>query len=500
MKRRDIALPDISRLRWQTWLILGLATVFSVCAYLAYSAFTYRTGFPLDDAWIHQTYARNLALRGEWSFIPGQVSGGSTSPLWSALLAVGFLLGLSPYLWTFCLGGLVLFALAVCAEISMRRLIVEYRSLIPWAGLLIVFEWHLVWAAVSGMETLLQALFVFVVLTLLINKSDRWALLGMLAGVSVWIRPDGITLLGPIVFVALMAQSTWRSRVRSLVSVFVGFGVFFVPYLLFNLVLADTALPTTFYAKQAEYISWQAKPIWERTGDVFLKMLTGVGIALLPGIFISVRRAVRSKDLGIISALLWVIGYHAIYVLRLPAYQHGRYLMPAMPIFFFIGLAGYFSYFYDAKKVQTPSRWFLKTSWSLILLLIGLSFWFLGMNSYSNDVRFIESEMVDTAKWVATNIPDEALVAAHDIGALGYFGEHALVDLAGLISPETIPFLRDETALANYLDMRDVAYLVAFPDWYPLLTSDLEPVFSTGALFAQSLGETNMAVYQWPGP
>ena len=36
-------------------------------------------GFPLDDSWIHQTYARNLAQTGQWAFVPGVPSAASTS-------------------------------------------------------------------------------------------------------------------------------------------------------------------------------------------------------------------------------------------------------------------------------------------------------------------------------------------------------------------------------------------------------------------------------------
>ena len=112
----------------------------------------------------------------------------------------------------------------------------------------------------------------------------------------------------------------------------------------------------------------------------------------------------------------------------------------------------------------------------------------------------IDSEMVATARWVSTNVPPDALVAAHDIGALGYFGGHNLVDLAGLVSPEVIPFLRDEDRIAAYLDQRGVTYLVIFPDWYQHLTSGLIPVFTTGAPYAPALGGLNMVVYRWPGP
>jgi hypothetical protein len=490
---------DSKLMGWRTWLILVLAAIVSSCSYLAYSAISYRIGFPLDDSWIHQTFARNLALRAEWSFIPGQPSGGSTAPLWSALLAIGFWLNISPYIWTYFLGGLLLFGLAACAESNMRYLVQEYRGFVPWVGLLVALEWHLVWASVSGMETLLHALIAFILLVSLIKKSSNWLLLGALAGISVWVRPDGITLLGPIIFTALFSQPSWKIRTRAIFIALFGFGIFFFPYLLFNLALADTALPTTFYAKQAEYANWQASSIFMRLGELVLQMITGPGIILLPGVIITARWAIRNGKWGYISAILWVIGYLGIYLLRLPAYQHGRYLMPVMPIYFFIGLIGFYQYYLDGK-MQERLWWFIKTAWGIALILVCISFWFLGMQSYSEDVRFIESEMVDTAKWVAVHLPDDALLAAHDVGALGYFGNHKLVDTAGLISPEVIPFLRNETELAHYLDSKGVKYLIAFPDFYPLLTSGLQPVYSSGAPYTLAQGGTNMVVYRWPGP
>src|SRR4051812_29622455 len=120
------------RLTRRDVLILGLGTLLIVLIYLAVSALTYRIGFPLDDAWIHQTYARNLAVRHEWSFLPGQPSAGSTSPLWTFLLAIGFFLPRSPYLWTYLLGGLILFGLALLVENILRRAEAGYAPRYPW--------------------------------------------------------------------------------------------------------------------------------------------------------------------------------------------------------------------------------------------------------------------------------------------------------------------------------------------------------------------------------
>ena len=71
------------------------------------------------------------------------------------------------------------------------------------------------------------------------------------------------------------------------------------------------------------------------------------------------------------------------------------------------------------------------------------------------------------------------------------------MDLAGLVSPEVLPFMRDQTRLAAFLDERHVRYLVAFPNLYPDLAKQSVPVFSSKGAFAPALGGENMAVYCW---
>jgi len=142
----------------------------------------------------------------------------------------------------------------------------------------------------------------------------------------------------------------------------------------------------------------------------------------------------------------------------------------------------------------------IRESWKLLTGIILISFWVLGTYSYAKDVTYIDNEMVTTAHWVAENVPSGTLIAAHDIGAMGYFGRHDLVDLAGLITPQVIPFIRDESKLSSYLDQRGVNYLVVFPDWYPMLTEGLHPIFITNTIYPPNSGGSNMAVYRWPAP
>lgn len=478
-------------------LILALATSLVVSAYLMVSQFTYGIGFPLDDSWIHQTYARNLAFLHEWSFLPGQPSAGSTSPLWTFLLSIGFFLPAAPYLWTYLFGGLILFSLSVLVEGIFRRAYAGYTPSYPWAGLFFILEWHLAWAAVSGMETLLHILVVTATLGLLIAGSRRYLLLGLLAGFSVWVRPDGLTLLGPVVLYIVLVEKTISTRTQAFFRLMIGFAALFAPYLLFNLALSGSPMPNTFYAKQAEYAIRQSAPFYILGRDFLLQFFAGVSLVILPGFIQKTVNAVRRREWGILLSVVWMVGYILLYVLRLPVYQHGRYLMPAMGIFFLIGLMGFYEFLPPLRTYRTrlTRQVFLTAA-----VLFSLAFSGVGAYTYGQDVGLIESEMVLSAKWAAQNIPAGTVVAAHDIGALGFFSQHSIIDLAGLISPEVIPFIRDETKLAAFMDEHDVQYLIAFPYWYPDLIQRGVPVFVTGGPFVEEPGSDSMTIYRWNKP
>ena len=466
-----------SNLRLDIRLITAIAALVAVGFYLLFSALVFRVGFPLDDSWIHLTYARNFAEHGEWAFRLGESSAGSTSPLWTFLLSIGYFLKLAPYASTYFLGWLVLTCLGIHAENTAQYFVKSYQPRIPWVGIFFVLEWHLTWSAVSGMETLLHGFVVLIVLAALMNGSRRYLTLGLLAGLSVWVRPDGLTLLGPILFTAFLAEDSWSSRGQAALKTVIGFGALFLLYLLFNLALSGKPMPNTFYAKQAEYEAfWLSTSLMERVGNYVNVLIASPFLVLVPGALIWSIKIIRLRNWGALAGVLWFLGYIAIYFMRLPAYQHGRYIIPALPILYLWGMLGVIEFITSPKANKR-----IVLLWQTVIVLLTLTFGFLGARQNANDVHWVESEMVLTAKWVEQNLPPGVSLAVHDIGALGYYVQNPLIDMAGLINPEIIPFIRNEEKLAEYLNANSADYLITFPGLYPGLTSQLKPVFVAGS-------------------
>lgn len=487
--------------------IFAICAALSLGSYLAAAEFVHRIGYPLDDAWIHQTYARNLGENFAWEFIPGQPSAGSTAPAWTFILAIGYWLGLNSYFWTFILGWFVLFSLAVVVWLGFNLLIPTYQYLGIMAGLLVIFEWHLAWASGSGMETLFAGLIAIAAIIWDIyiayhrKQSDKsnflqWLGLGFLIGLGIWVRPDLITLIAVAVFTLLLDNLDLRIKVRCGLYLAAGFLLSSLPYILFNLAIAGEIWPNTFYAKQAEYAVLRSFPIWQRFLNMIGQPLTGVGIVLLPGFIWFGISSFRTRRWAQVSAFCWVFVYLLLYTFRLPvSYQHGRYIMPVIPVVCLFGMVGTI-WLLEVVAKQNWKR-VIQATMILVTIIITFSFWFLGLSAYARDVAVIETEMVEMAHWVANNTDERSMLAAHDIGALGYFAERNLLDLAGLVSPEVIPFIRDEKALQRHITEKGADYLVTFPGWYPDLTENVELLHQTDGQFSPKMGGENMSLFEW---
>jgi hypothetical protein len=344
--------------------------------------------------------------------------------------------------------------------------------------------------------------------------------LGLLAGLLVLARPDGVGLLFLVAAGLLIAAGLPKDRmIRCAIYLFTA-ALPLIPYFILNLWSSGTIWPNTYYAKQAEYAFLWETPLLRRLGQLLYfslggpaegwRGISGAHLLLLPGLLIGAWTSWRSdwgkRQLLYLLPLLWAVGHVFLYAWRLPVtYQHGRYLIPVVPVFIIFGLAGWLLLFEDAQKrihLSDRSNFVLKRFAPLTIGAFLLFFLLLGLRAYGQDVAFINGEMVATARWLENNTPDDKLIAAHDIGAIGYFTKKPILDLAGLISPQVIPLLADQERLAAYVKASNAAYLVTAPGWpYDEITqsSDVEVIFSTNYAWSQAQGINNMMVYKLGG-
>jgi 4-amino-4-deoxy-L-arabinose transferase-like glycosyltransferase len=129
-----------------------LASLFLVgCLALAIFALNTPAGVPLDDAWIHFQFARNLARGDGFSFNPGQPTSGSTAPLWTLLLAAVYFVGGRFPLAGQALSAASYLALLVATYALGKRL--TGRRWAAWlAGMVVAVNGRMVWAGLSALE------------------------------------------------------------------------------------------------------------------------------------------------------------------------------------------------------------------------------------------------------------------------------------------------------------------------------------------------------------
>jgi len=151
-------------------------------------------GVPLDDAWIHFQFARNLARGDGLSFNPGQPTSGSTAPLWTLLLAAVYFVG-----GEFPIAGQLLsaacFLAALAATYALGKRLTGNRWAAWLASVVVATNGRMVWAGLSALETCL-----FATLSLLAigaHLSDRAACRARRrsSGWRRWLAPKGTCFL-----------------------------------------------------------------------------------------------------------------------------------------------------------------------------------------------------------------------------------------------------------------------------------------------------------------
>jgi 4-amino-4-deoxy-L-arabinose transferase-like glycosyltransferase len=439
------------------------------------------------------------------------------------LLSIGYRLGVPYYIYTHFLGTMALWIAGVAAASLTRHLLPKSR----WAGLVgglaVIFAWHLIWAAASGMETMLFSMWTLLLVAIAwyeLTASGvsrkyvifRGILFGITAALATITRPEGVVLAGIIGLLMLIArpQSSWLHLTLWVLGVVIAYAVAISPYLVLNLQLTGGLLPDTAAAKQAEYAQLLEANYPFRYLNMLYPLIAGGQIFLLPGVVYFVicvadRIKQEQRNLLYLLPLLWFLALIGLYAARLPApYQHGRYVIPALPSYIVMGVVGTIWLMQRYRRSSLIPRVVVQAiTFSTIALFVIFAIG-VGPSEYRQDVFVINEEMVASARWIAQNVPSEELLAVHDIGAVGYFAPRPLLDLAGLVSPEIVPFIVDEDRLWEWLRTNNARHLMGFPYHVPGGAADdprLCLIFSSGGAMSPSIGGDTMAVYEisWDG-
>lgn len=407
-------------------------------------------GYLTDDTYIHLQYARNLASGHGFVFNPGERVYGSTSPLWVALIADGMALGLDGLATARAIGLVATLASIVLFHSLMRRNLrmpaLRALATITWAGHAWMIRWSL-----SGMETPLAVALVlagFMAFTEGKQWGSRPVRTGALWSLAALTRPECVFLL-LLWAVLLVAETDSRAGLRRLLYGAAAPTVIYGGWLVFARLYFGTFWPNTLSAKTAggEGFAYVLDTLWRQIKVVGATDAVMAG-ALVGAIAFGARRLwPRRLAAQRLLPWLWVASVPVLYVVRgVPVVS--RYVLPLMPILAWLAWRGV-ERWWGGDSPETRDRR------GAAVLGVGLAALALIQNfavyrtavlpqvrSFSAGLR---ESLIPIGVWFETHTPPQTVVAAPDIGAVGFFSHRRVVDLAGLVTPAMIPILRRES-------------------------------------------------------
>lgn len=392
-------------------------------------------GVPLDDVYIHCRYAANLLAGNVYCFNPGLIVTADTSPLWVVLIAFGGLFTSQIHIVAVVLSSLFYLILAPTNYRLALSLGLDKRWSV-FVGICTLLAARIVWSALSGMEITLACFLTILAIKVHVDSQREGkptVLEGILLALAIAARPE-------LMFLA---------------------GLSFVDWVLFlgrtNKHYKSLLLPIFFFLIFVSLVF--ALPLIERGSLVYhSSVVQGAGISLLPNItylwfackilLFSIAPPVIVALLS--PALLWqehkwrlliVFGLGLPILLSFVAPQfrhHGRYFFPTMPILIVVGAAVLASFF--SKEHLKKYVWCVQIALSCFAL-VGAGIW---ANNYVNCVSNINDQHVEASEWIEKNAKDGDVIAAQDVGAIGYFTKKNVIDLVGLVSPEMYTVQNDQ--------------------------------------------------------
>lgn len=396
-----------------------------------------RPAVSFDDAYITYRYARNLAHGLGFVYNPGERVLGTTTPLYTLLLAAGSLAGAELPALSLLLGGLGWAG----AVISLGLLAWDpgdqpagLASGLLAAGLL-ALEPSL--TQVLGMETPVYMAFCLGALAAHRHRRGRWA--AALAGLAFLTRWDGVLVAAVIGLAELIRRRRLPWDMAAVLAAIV------VPWLLFSQLYFGSIFPNTFFAKAGQLQTALVGGGAQAFAEVARQMVAG-RLALEPAAWLYLAAGAlsllsgRVRRLEAWPVLLWTglyfTGYTALGLVGF--YWYFPPLVPALCLLAGLGLI---------SAAQALARRLPGAAWrSAALLGLSLAGLFPQARLFAAGAA-INPTRVETynkvSAWINANTPADSSLATLEIGVIGYATGRRVIDPMGLVSPGMVGHLHD---------------------------------------------------------
>jgi hypothetical protein len=138
--------------------------------------------------------------------------------------------------------------------------------------------------------------------------------------------------------------------------------------------------------------------------------------------------------------------------------HHGRYLFPQLPLILLMAAIAF-----DRLRDSLPQKLVV----ALPIALFALSILSTARWSYlaASDVRNINDQHLAAANWLTQNHRERDVIAAGDVGAIGYLTGETIVDPNGLITPSAWDARSDPDSLWHTLRSKGANVFVIYPRW-----------------------------------
>ena len=426
-----------------------------------------------DDLFISLRYADNIAVGLGPVYNVGEFVEGYTTPLWVFLLGALRWLGAS-LLPTAKFLSLLSGLISLCLLLPLGRAW-GMRGERLAVLLLALNSTFAVWSS-AAMEMTLFTLFLLAALLLLARK--QWLISGLLFGLAILTRPEGVLWLAISLLCVLWQTKKTDGLIEQLLpSIKVGVGASFlvIPHELWRLSYYGELLPNTFYNKVglSEAVLWRGIEYLSAAGqDYFFALTLFLFLAfLIPAIW---RKGRAVFGFLIVAQLAYVILVGGDWM---AAY---RFLVPAVPLVCLM-----VAHLIYELRDQAPNHVKSITTVALIGSILAVQlFTSLHLSNELRDNYFFTQELVQDGYQIATMInthctPDVSL-ALFAAGSVGYYAiNHSVVDMFGLITPEVTrsPTSNIGEGMAGHERFNAQVVRALQPDLYVFQTQfDKEPI------------------------